>query len=496
MDCFIFWDKKQVLKKFCFVLFGFVLASCSSNSIKDEGWADSFSSDVEEISISDNDSFRVGMLLPLSGADAKYGTGLKYASMLALQDINNPKLVLQYYDTKSSISGARVAIENAMNQGSDLIIGPLKSTEVQAISNETIYQGVPVIAFSTAQEVLQPTVYTLGLMLEEQVDRIMTYAANKGRKRFALLLPDNSTGGSVAKAAVKSAQKNGVEVKVIGFYTPGTSDFSEIVKQMTNYDMRHARVLDIKNQLERLAEGGDEKAERALKKIATREGLGDVGFDAVIIPETGAKLTSAISMFAYFDAGYPEVQFLGTSLWNLARLNNEVVITKSLYPTLTKPADNNFANQYYTTFGEKPSSLYTLAYDAINIANQLSEGDSDAINEGITSVNGFSGLNGRVRFFKNGSNQHSLDIIEIMPSGNIVVDSGDAQFEEVNEPLPMVDITADYCMPKIYGKDETLAQIVIYGQTVSSDMTMGLCYEYDDSEVAQKQLRDMGIYIN
>ena len=266
---------------------------------------------------------------------------------------------------------------------------------------------------------------------------------------------------------------------------------------MTNYEKRHARVVDRKNKLESRVNAGDEKSERALKKIATREGLGDVGFDAVIIPETGAKLTSAISMFAYYDAGYPDVQFLGTSLWDLARLNNEVVITKSLYPTLTKPANNDFANQYYTTFGEKPSSLYTLAYDAVNIANKLAEENSDKINESITTINGFRGLNGRVRFFRNGSNQHSLDIIEIMPSGNIVVDNGDAQFEYVNEPLPTVDISDGYCMPKIYGKDETLAQIVMYGQTSPSEMTdKEACYEYDDSDIVQKQLSTMGIYIN
>lgn len=486
-----------MLKKFCFVMSCLALVSCSSNSVKDEGWAKSFTSDFEEINISSDDSFRVGMLLPLSGSDAKYGTGLKYASMLALQDINNPNLVLQYYDTQSSVSGARVAIENAINQQSDLIIGPLKSSEVQAISNETIYQGIPVIAFSTSQDVLQPTVYTLGLMLEEQVDRIMTYAANKGRKRFALLLPDNSTGNAVAKAAVKSAQKNGVDVKVIGFYTSGSSDFSEIVKQMTNYEKRHARVVNIKNKLEALAAAGDEKAEKALKKIATREGLGDVGFDAVIIPETGAKLTSAISMFAYYDAGYPDVQFLGTSLWNLARLNNEAVFAKSLYPSVTKPIDNGFANQYYLTFGEKPSSLYTLAYDAINIANRLADGSDENINEKITDMSGFSGLNGRVRFFKNGANQHSLDIIEIVPSGNVVVDSGDAQFETINEPLSAVDITDNYCMPKIYGKDETLAQIITYGQTMSDSMIdRGVCVEEDDTDLVQKQLQDMGIYIN
>jgi hypothetical protein len=202
-------------------------------------------------------------------------------------------------------------------------------------------------------------------------------------------------------------------------------------------------------------------------------------------------------MFAYYDAGYPDVQFLGTSIWNLARLNNEVVITKSLYPTLTKPANNEFANQYYLTFGEKPSSLYTLAYDAVNIANQLASTDDEEINKSITSINGFNGLNGKVRFFKNGTNQHSLDIIEVMPSGNVVVDSGEAQFEAVNEPLGMVDITNGYCLPKIYGKDETLAQIVIYGQTASADrFDVGMCHEDDDSELAKKQLNDMGIYIN
>ena len=310
-------------------------------------------------------------------------------------------------------------------------------------------------------------------------------------------MPDNSTGSAVAKAAVKSAQKNGVEVKVIGFYTPGTSDFTEIVKQMTNYNKRHDRVVNIKNRLENLSNGGDEKATKALKKIATREGLGDVGFDALLIPETGAKLTSAISMFAYYDAGYPDVQFLGTSLWDLSRLNNEPVIVKSLYPTVRKSVGNEFANQYYMTFGEKPSSLYTLAYDAINIANQLADGTDKNINEKITSVNGFSGLNGKIRFFGNGANQHALDIIEIVPSGNVVVDSGEAHFETVNEPLESVDI-ADYdCMPRIYGKDETLAQIVIYGQTKSSDSVYSsVCVSEDDSELVQKQLMDMGVYIN
>ena len=145
------------------------------------------------------------MLLPLTGAAAKHGQGLKNASMLALDDIKNENLILQYYDTQSTPSGARIAAENAIRQGAKILIGPLMSVEVQAIAEETIYQGVPVIAFSTAQEVLQPTVYTMGLLVEEQVDRIVSYAAAQNRKRLALLIPDNSTGNAVARAALKSA---------------------------------------------------------------------------------------------------------------------------------------------------------------------------------------------------------------------------------------------------------------------------------------------------
>lgn len=488
----------QVLKKLYFAVVCLCLSACgSTSSIKDEGGADSYNTDIAEIGISTSESFRVGMLLPLTGNDAKYGQGLKNASMIALNNINNPNLVLQYYDTQSTPAGARIAIENAINQRSDLIIGPLKSLEVQAVTNETIYRGVPVIAFSTAQEVLQPTIYTLGLLIDEQVDRIMTYAAQQGRERFALLLPDNGTGGAVARAAVKSAQKNGVDVTVIGFYPPGSSDFSQIVKQMTNYDRRHSQVTRLKSRLQAAANNGNSQAQYALKKLTTREGLGDVGFDALIIPENGAKLTAAISMFAYYDAAYPQVQFLGTSVWEGSRLNNEAAINKSLYPSVSRPLAGQFAGQYYAVFNEKPSSLYTLAYDAVGIADRLARLHSENLNEDITAEAGFGGINGRVRFFNDGTNQHSLDVVEVRPEGNITVDSGSRYFETITEPLPAVTIDSYYRAPRIFGKDPSLAQIVIYGQVLPEENQSVYADDDErDQEAADEQLRAMGIYIN
>lgn len=492
----------QVLKKFSILVACLGLCGCFSTKgpeVSSRGGSESINTDISEINISqDGRGFRVGVLLPLSGQAAKQGEGLRNATMLALEDVHNPNLVLQYYDTKSTASGARIAVENAIRQRSDLIIGPLMSTEVQAIANETIYQGVPVIAFSTAQEVLQPTVYTLGLLVEEQVNRIMTYAAQKGKKRFALLIPDNLTGSAVAKAAVKSAQKNGVNVTAIAFYPPETSDFSAIIKEMTNHSVRKQRLNALKASLQKQADAGNASASKALQRLKTKEGLGDIGFDAVLIPETGAKLTSAISMFAYYDAAYPQVQFLGTSMWENGRYNKEPMIVRSWYPALSRSYSNYFSNKYNQLFGEKPSSLYSFAYDAVALANELSKQNPDNINKAITNPDGYAGINGSFRLFENGTNQHSLDIVEIRRESDVVVDAASRRFSDdgSGQILSSVKIDNSYQAPVIYGKDPSTAQIMIYGEVLPlENQTAASLTQEEEQRAIYEELRRMNIII-
>lgn len=463
-----------MLKKIKIMAACLLIAACSTSNktpVVNHGGIGEHNSDISEINISGSESFRVGMLLPLTGAAAKHGQGLKNASMIALEDINNPNLILQYYDTQSTPSGARVAAENAIRQRADMIIGPLMSTEVQAIAGETIYQGVPVIAFSTAQEVLQPTVYTMGLLVEEQVNRVVSYAAGQGRSRLALLIPDNSHGNAVAKAAVKAARKNGVEVTVIGYYQPENSDFSGIIKEMTNYTERHNEVLRKRAELKAAVESGNTQAAYELKKMETKEGIGDVGFDMVLIPENGAKLTSAVSMFAYYDAAYPDVLFLGTSMWEGGKFNNESVMHKSLYPAISRTHSAYFAGKYNLVFNEKPSSLYSFAYDAVALANEIARRSTDDINMVIVNPDGYSGINGAFRFFEDGTNQHSLNIVEIRPGGDVVVDAAPRKFldDGQEQRLRFVDLSGDYKVPAIYGKDAQAAQIAVYGSLLSSE---------------------------
>lgn len=462
---FLFWGKKQVLKKLSsfFIILG--LCGCASQGIMTRSGQNELYTETNEINVVKREDFRVGVLLPLSGEFAKQGNGLKNATMMAMDDINDSGLVLQYYDTKGTPEGASIAIENALNQNAQLIIGPMLSSSVQAITPAVKGRDVPVIAFNSASEVLQNGIYTMGLLLDEQVERVIAYSVQKGRTRFGLLIPDNSTGIAVARAAVKSAAKNGATITAIAFYKPGTTDFTDLLKDMTQYASRSAKLSQIKAQYKASAAAGNTEAIKKMKQLDKLDSYGDVGFDAVLIPDYGATLKSAIAMFGYYDVFSPEVKFIGTSIWENTSLNKESTMRGSWYPALSRQNSSYFANKYTELFGERPSSLYAFGYDAVALASAISRQGADNLNAKITNPEGYLGLNGIFRFFDNGYNQHSLDIKEIRDSGNYIVDAAPRKFMADGSPV-MTETVSPY-KPAIYGKNQNTAEMLIFGNTLA-----------------------------
>ena len=489
-----------MLKKISFLLGFLVLSGCQSTNVSMEGGISDSNTEISEVNFGGDDKFRVGVLLPLSGTAAKQGQGLKNATMIALEDVRNPRLILQYYDTKGTPEGARVAVTNAINQNARLIIGPLKSSSVQAISEETRSHDIPVIAFSTMSNVLQPEVYTLGLMVEEQVDRIITYTAQNGRSRFALLVPDNNTGVAVARAAVKSAQKNGVSITRIGFYTPGTTDFSSITRKLSDYDARTSRLQRFKSSLRNKISQGDATAGKVLERLNKTDTLGEVDFDTVLIPESGASLKAAVSMFGYYDVYAPQVKFIGTSVWENTVLNKESTMRGSWFPALSRSHSDYFIEKYTSIFGERPSSLYSMGYDAVALASALSQKPSEDMNLSITDMDGYVGINGAFRLLANGQNQHSLDIVEIRPDGNFIIDEAPKQFSTASTNIENngnIVLEPGYVAPKIFGKDTSTAQTLIYGYPLSLE-NQPLDYVPSDKEkeIVKQGLEKLNIVVS
>ncbi len=486
-----------MLKKISFLVAFGLLAGCRT-TVSTHGGTEVSNTEISEVNLGTDGNFRVGVLLPLSGDAARQGNGLKNATMIALEDVREPNLILQYYDTKGTPEGARIAVTNAINQKSKLILGPLKSSSVEAVAEQAKSHNIPVIAFNTGSNVLQPGVYTLGLMVEEQVDRIISYTAAQGRSRFALLIPDNKTGIAVARAAVKSAAKNGVKITRIGFYTPGTTDFSAVTKQMADYNTRTGRLQNLKAGLKSKVAAGDVSAAKVLERLNKTDTLGEVDFDTVLIPESGAGLKAAVAMFGYYDVYAPQVKFIGTSVWENTRLNTESTLRGGWYPALSRSHSGYFANKYTELFGERPSSLYSMGYDAVALASALSKKSGGDLNEIITNSDGYVGINGAFRLLENGQNQHSLDIVEVRPAGDVIIDDAPKKFDvsDMSETVGAFVPEPGYQAPRIFGKDTTTAQTLIYGRPLGLEsQPLDYVSGSQEKEIVKEGLKKLNIVV-
>ena len=154
-------------------------------------------------------SVKVGLLLPLSatGNAGQIATDMKNAADLAIRDFKTAGIQVLVKDDRGTIDGARAAATTAISQGAELIIGPLFAQSVTAVAQVAKASHVPVVAFSTDTTTASAGVYLLSFLPQGDVDRIIGYAASKGRRSFAALLPDNAYG-TIVEAALQRAVAN------------------------------------------------------------------------------------------------------------------------------------------------------------------------------------------------------------------------------------------------------------------------------------------------
>ena len=357
-------------------------------------------------------ALNVGVLLPLSGKASSIGQGMQNAMFMAQDELKNNQLVLKFYDTKSTESGAREAAYRAISEGAELILGPLMSEEVEAIAETVNSANIPVVSFTTSPQVLRKGIYSIGLLNGEQIERTMSYAAAQNRRKMVLLVPNNNSGLNIVKASLMSAEANGVELKRVGFYNPNSMDFSSIVRDVSKPQ----------------------------------------DFDAVLVADGGNRLKSIASMFAYQDMMYPDILFLGTAAWDGTNLDKETILYHGVYPMVTKSYGTYFNDKYINTFGEQPKPIYSLAFDSVLLASVLATRNKADLDEGITGKSGFIGVNGYFKILPTGQSRHSLEMLEITKEGPKVVSPADKKTTDYQEREIDIRYMSYDTLPKFYGK--------------------------------------------
>ena len=149
---------------------------------------------------------KVGLLLPLSAAGnaGVAAQSMKNAAEMALAEFQNPNIQLLIKDDGATPQGAQQVTQQALDEGAEIIMGPLFAGSVPVTAQLARTRGISVIAFSTDSSVAGRGVYLLSFLPESDVNRIVDYSTGIGKRSFAALLPENAYG-NVVEAAFKQA---------------------------------------------------------------------------------------------------------------------------------------------------------------------------------------------------------------------------------------------------------------------------------------------------
>ncbi len=389
---------------------------------------------------------RVAILVPLSGEHAALGGALLNAAQLALFSLAGENFALMPHDTRGTPDGAVAAARSAVEDGAHLVLGPVFAHSVAAVRPVLATAGIQVVAFSNDSAVAGGGIYIMGFTPETQIGRIASHAAGRGVRRIAAVVPEGPFGARVENALRSAAGANGIAVdRVARYVTADTATLSPLVRRLADYDARHAALLERRREL---ATVNDEAAKRALKRLEGLETLGDVGFDAVLLPEGGTALRNLAPLLRFYDIDPRRVRMLGTVQWDDLVVATEPALFGGWFPAPPPEARKAFENLYAKTYGAAPPRLASLAYDATGmaavIARARAEADARAAAQGasrplpvsanpftvdaLTASNGFGGVDGIFRLLPSGLVERELAILEVRDRRFVVVSPAATSF--------------------------------------------------------------------
>ncbi len=377
---------------------------------------------------------RIAILLPFGAQQASVrdvADALFNASQLALFEFGNPRVLLIPKDTRATPSGAAGAAREAVQEGAELILGPLFSGSVTAVQPIAAERNVPVIAFSTDANVAGNGVYLLSFLPNQDVERVVDYATLQGINVFAGMVPQNEYGQRMAEALTYAVTNRAGTVYAIETYPNRAEEMFEPARRLALYDERKQALAEEKA---RLKEAGDEESLAALKALDGFETFGDVPYQAVFVPAGGNELRSAAPLLPYFDVDPRKVQFLGTGQWDDASLGREPSLVGGWFAAPPREAHEAFGQRFARIFGERPPRIASLGYDATSLASALAaRAPGQRFSEEIlNNPDGFAGVDGIFRFLPDGRNERGLAVLEVRRNGPVVIDPAPQSF--VPEP--------------------------------------------------------------
>ena len=338
----------------------------------------------------------VALLIPKSYQKTlSLADSLEKAAQMAVGDLQNVAIDLRVYDTAGSSAVAAQVAQIAVDEGAQIILGPLYQGSANSVGLAVADEGVNVLSFSNNTSIAGGNLFVLGQSFYDSAKRLVDFAQSQGKRRAVIVNP-STTEGEVAKLALEKAA-NETELNIVH-----TQSFEFSRKAVANTVPLIRAAVEI---------------EEADLVILTSTTAGALGLLVQMLPEAGVKTDT--------------VQYAGLARWDVPAQTLQLPgVQEAWFPVPDRDLFANFSERYEEFYGTKPHQLASLAYDGIAAVGALvASGKNTALTrEALTQSAGFEGVNGIFRFQQNGTNQRGLAIAQVVNKEVVIIDPAPKTF--------------------------------------------------------------------
>lgn len=336
----------------------------------------------------------IGMNAPMTGISSGMGDLSMKSANLAVKQINEAgginghQLKLIPEDNQSTNPGALASLSKSIEQDKVLVeLGPVISTQIQAISDADKQAGVPMATGGTAVKNTQmgnPWLFRLRPDDSIAAAAMVQYIKDDMKlTKIGIMNDSDAAGAGGADLVAKYAQQQGLTVVKREPYTANTKDYTSLL-------------LGLKTA-----------GAQVMALYATR------AEDAAIIQRQYKELGSPFRFIG--SAVNAEADTLALSKDNSVGIDVVVDFTFG-----ASDASKKYASAYTSAYNSSPDTLTAWNFDAINImANAIKQAGTDrsAIMKAILANQNYQGVCGTFAFTPNGDGLHENSVVEVQKGG-------------------------------------------------------------------------------
>ncbi|HYJ17978.1 MAG TPA: ABC transporter substrate-binding protein [Burkholderiales bacterium] len=333
---------------------------------------------------------RIGVVNEITGVQAQAGEYTLYGIRLAMEEINKAggvlgrQLELQIEDNQSTNPGTVLAFSK-LGSRKDIagVIGPIRSTQIQAASPTIAKSGIPTMIGGTDTSLTH--VNNRWLFRARPNDSyssrtIADFGVNTLKARgWAIVHSTDAFGSGGSKALTEALKAQGVTPVLDQGYTNNSQDFTAIV-------------LAVKKS------GAD-----VLATYMSMEP--DVGIFARQLRQLGFSGT-------WIGSG----SIIAVTSLKLAGEALHGTYSVADFTTDANDASRAFTRRYRDKYGVNPDTFASWSYDAMQILamaiRNANSTDAEAVRGEILGIKGYKGLEGTYDFDQNGDGLHGYNIVK------------------------------------------------------------------------------------